>query len=142
MDQKSNKEKLNSTIQPISQQVYSQNGKYMDKSPQSAMNTRNWRNKSIDTTPEIPDHYSYPVSKRAGSTAAGDRQHQTLIVGQNKMGHMSQNAGTTDYNYHIGPANQFKQTVAPKNATKFSDLKFHHTALDFNKNSQQNPNHT
>ena len=22
---------------------------------------------------------------------------------------------------------------APKNATKFSDLKFHHTALDFNK---------
>jgi hypothetical protein len=39
------------------------------------MNTRNWRNKSIDNTPENGQdhHYAYPVGKRAGSTAAGDR---------------------------------------------------------------------
>jgi|APSaa5957512535_1039671.scaffolds.fasta_scaffold136537_1 hypothetical protein len=41
--------------------------------------------------------------------------------------------GTTDYSYNIGPT-QYKQSTAPKNAaTKFSDLKFHYTALDFNK---------
>ena len=65
-------------------------------------NTRNWRNKSIDNTPEpqlsqqpktlitgtMPENmanevqqYSYSVGKRAGSTAAGERHHQTIIVG-------------------------------------------------------------
>ena len=44
-----------------------------EKTPNSALNTRNWRNKSIDTTPEKQDHYQYQVAKRAGSTAIGER---------------------------------------------------------------------
>lgn len=28
-----------------------------EKTPNSAINSRNWRNKSIDTTPEQQDHY-------------------------------------------------------------------------------------
>ena len=71
------------------------------------MNARNWRNKSIDNTPEN-DHYSYPMAKRTGSTAAGDRQHQTIVVASSnpvnsKM--MTQIGGvtTTDYSYNIGP---------------------------------------
>ena len=44
-----------------------------EKTPNSALNSRNWRNKSIDTTPEHHDHYQYQVAKRAGSTAVGER---------------------------------------------------------------------
>jgi hypothetical protein len=66
----------NTTIQPISSHLaYGSNVKN-DKSP---MNTRNWRNKSIDTTPDN-DHYAYPVGKRTGSTANGERQHNTIVV--------------------------------------------------------------
>jgi len=42
-------------------------------------NSRNWRNKSIDQTPDDRDgggsnkNYTYAVGKRAGSTIAGDR---------------------------------------------------------------------
>ena len=92
------------------------------------------------------------MGKRAGSTAAGDRQHQTIVVGSNnqvgggKMSHLSthnananNSGGTTDYSYNIGPTSQYKQSAAPRNGTKFSDLKFHHTALDFNKNAANNP---
>lgn len=51
-----------------------------------------------------------------------------MVNGGSSSGH-----GGTDYSYNIGPT-AYKQIGAPKNAaTKFSDLKFHHTALDFNK---------
>ena len=40
--------------------------------------------------------------------------------------------GATDYSYNIGPTN-YKTSVAPRNVQKFSDLKFHNTAMDFNK---------
>lgn len=40
---------------------------------------------------------------------------------------------TTDYSYNIGPT-QYKQSVGGQpRPTKFSDLKFHHTTIDFNK---------
>lgn len=71
-----------------------------EKTPNSALNSRNWRNKSIDTTPEQQDHYQYQVAKRAGSTAVGERQHtQTIPMSKNQ----NLNA-TTDYSYHIGPS--------------------------------------
>jgi hypothetical protein len=110
-----------------------------EKTPNSALNSRNWRNKSIDTTPEQQDHYQYQVAKRAGSTAVGERQHtQTIPMSKNQ----NLNA-TTDYSYHIGPS-QYKQSSTmnvpssggPRHAQKFADLKFHHTAIDFNKTQQ------
>jgi hypothetical protein len=72
------------------------------------MNTRNWRNKSIDTTPEN-DHYSYPVGKRNGSTANGER-HQTIVVASNNPGKLMSQVTTTDYSYNIGPTSQYKQS--------------------------------
>lgn len=100
------------------------------------------------------DHnYAYPSvsgTKRAGSTAGGERHHSTIVVQSQPQG-MTQSkintistsnkfgGGATDYSYNIGPT-QYKQTIGPKNATKFSELKFHHTALDFNK-SQMSASH-
>lgn len=54
-----------------------------------------------------------------------------MVSGNPPQGH----SGATDYSYNIGPTSYKQMGVsAPKNAaTKFSDLKFHHTALDFNK---------
>ena len=81
--------------------------------PQSALNSRNWRNKSIDT-PDVggsDGHYAYPIGKRAGSTVAGERQHQTMVVASSNpvsstKNHINPNA-TTDYSYNIGPT-QYK----------------------------------
>jgi hypothetical protein len=94
---------LNTTIQPISSHMTygTQPSASKDKSP---TNTRNWRNKSIDNTPDN-EHYAYPVGKRTGSTAAGDRQNQTIVVASSNP--ISQGT-TTDYSYNIGPTNQYK----------------------------------
>ena len=102
--------------------------------PKDGKSPTHARNKSIDVKP-VQDHYQFQTAKRAGSTATGDRQHNTIVVASSNPSKMSHiNGGiTTDYSYNIGPTSQYKNSVAPKNATKFSDLKFHHTALDFNK---------
>jgi len=75
-------------------------GAMTEKTPNSALNTRNWRNKSIDAAPENADHqYAYQASKRAGSTAVGERHHnQSIAMGKNQNLN-----GTTDYSYNIGP---------------------------------------
>lgn len=128
----------NTTIQPISTHLaYGNNGSNQNstKNDKSPINTRNWRNKSIDTTPD--DHYQYSVGKRGGSTAAGDRQHQTIVVASSHPSKMMSQVPTTDYSYNIGPT--YQQNQAPRNATKFSDLKFHHTQMDFNKSSNGQP---
>lgn len=41
---------------------------------------RNWRNKSIDNAADNDQYSSYPAAKRTGSTATGDRQHNTIVV--------------------------------------------------------------
>jgi hypothetical protein len=58
-----------------SAEVRAKSNTMTEKTPNSALNSRNWRNKSIDTTPENQEHYSYQAAKRAGSTAVGERQH-------------------------------------------------------------------
>lgn len=53
--------KLNNTIvQPGNSLPYNSiNQKQPDKIPQSALNSRNWRNKSIDNTPDMDRNYAY-----------------------------------------------------------------------------------
>lgn len=41
----------------------------------------------------------------------------------------------TDYSYNIGPTSFGKQNGVARNTTKFSDLKFHNTTIEFNKNA-------
>lgn len=138
---------FNNTIaQPLQHLNY---GSVQKVEKQSPNEINRWRNKSIEQTPDqIYDTFS--MHKRGNSTIVmSDLANQSVIVASNNTmipnhkrqqthSHLATNnnyktEGTQDYSYNIG--SQFKQNSNLQNTTKFSDLKFHHTTIDFNKNS-------